>query len=224
MDRGNKRRGEKNGCMAIESEIKFTVTDRTVFDRIAALDEIASWRTLDQGIIRHTDTYFDTVDYRMCREKIVFRLRTTGHGSVLALKAEAPSGEGFFRRIEVEAETMATAEDIVHGHLPDLPPVSALFDRIGIVNLFRSLESVNNRRVILLARGGEKADYELVLDDVTFCGAKGKAAVLELEVESLAGAENGLNRIGQWLNERFDLKEAGPSKYILGMELVGGMY
>ena len=208
--------------MTIESEIKFTVPDRTLFDRVAALNEIAVYSTTDCGVSLHTDTYFDTADYRLYREKIVFRLRSSTSGSVLALKAQAPPGEGFYRRIEIEVPTDVTPEDIVRGHLPDLPPVTALFDRVGIVNLFRSLEATNTRRIIILNRGNEPC-YELVLDDVTFCGPKGTAGVLELEVESLTGTDDGLQHIGRWLTGHFDLRPAGPSKYILGMELVGGV-
>jgi hypothetical protein len=58
---------------------------------------------------------------------------------------------------------------------------------------------------------------------VTFCGPKGTAGVLELEVESLTGMDDGLRHIGRWLTGHFDLRPAGPSKYILGMELVGGV-
>ena len=37
------------------------------------------------------------------------------------------------------------------------------------------------------------------------------------------GTDEDLHRIGTWLTERFDLKPAGPSKYILGMNLVGNV-
>ncbi|MFC1541947.1 hypothetical protein ACFL50_05815, partial [Candidatus Latescibacterota bacterium] len=63
--------------------------------------------------------------------------------------------------------------------------------------------------------------YELVLDDVTFIGPRGIYKVCELEVESLDGTDEELEKIGAWLKERFDLEYAGPSKYILGMKKVG---
>ena len=207
--------------MAIESEIKLSVPDRAIFGRIASLGEIAGFRTVDNGISRHTDTYFDTGDLRLYREKIVFRLRTSDNKNILACKTQGPSREGIFRRIETEAETIIAADDILRGNLPDIPPVRALYERIGIVGLTKSLCVTNDRHTIRLDRGGSTM-FELVLDDVTFCGPRGRASVLELEVESLSGSDEELTEIGGWLAGTFGLPEAGPSKYILGMQLVGG--
>ena len=69
--------------------------------------------------------------------------------------------------------------------------------------------------------GGNTERYELVLDDVTFHGRVGDAAMLELEVEMRGGNEDELHRIGLWLEERFRLNPTGPSKYISGMDLAG---
>jgi inorganic triphosphatase YgiF len=68
---------------------------------------------------------------------------------------------------------------------------------------------------------GDKAEYEMALDDVTFTGPRGTASVWELEIESLIGTENDLERIGAWLTDRYPLEKAGPSKFCLGMQLVG---
>ncbi|MBA7591903.1 hypothetical protein ES708_34074 [subsurface metagenome] len=74
----------------------------------------------------------------------------------------------------------------------------------------------------MLARDGINM-FELVLDDVTFAGPGGTHKALEVEVESITPDDSDLLRIGDWLSERFPLCPAGPSKYILGMERVGGM-
>ena len=208
--------------MAIESEIKFRVPDRAIFDRIVSLGEIAGLKTVNRGIRCHTDIYFDTADFRLCREKIVFRLRISENGRILACKAQGVSGEGIYRRIEIEAETGLAADDIVRGALPDIPPVRALYDRVGIVELTKSLGVTNNRHTIGLVRGSTTL-FELVLDDVTFCGPRGRASALELEVESRSGSDEELTGIGVWLAGTFGLSCAGPSKYILGMQLVGGV-
>ena len=64
---------------------------------------------------------------------------------------------------------------------------------------------------------------ELVLDDVTFSGPGGEKGVLELEIEAMTGDEKDLRKIGDWLSKRYDINPAGPSKYILGMNLVGNV-
>jgi inorganic triphosphatase YgiF len=207
--------------MAIESEIKFTVPDRTVFDQIASLREIAAFEARNRGIHRHRDTYFDTGDLLLLRSKVVFRLRESRKGAVLTFKAQATGGGDFYRRVEVEAPANVPAEDIERGLLPPVPPVEELRKRFGNPSLFPALTVENNRRIITLSRL-DIPRFELDLDDVVFSGPRGKAGVLELEVESLGWEDDSLRDIGAWLRARFPLEPAGPSKYILGMELVGG--
>jgi hypothetical protein len=88
------------------------------------------------------------------------------------------------------------------------------------VRLAPGLAAVNDRHTLLLSRGGDP-EFELVLDDVRFTGPGGTVQVLELEVEAVSGSHEELQAIAAWLSRRFDLAPAGPSKYILGMELVG---
>lgn len=206
--------------MPIESEIKFTVPDHETLDRIAALRDVASFEARDTGIHGHRDTYFDTEDLTLLRSKIVFRLREGKKGAVLAFKAQAPGGSGYFRRIEVEAPVSLSIADVEAGRLPDIPPVQELWKQTGHVALYPALTVNNRRRIVNLSKIGIPR-FELALDDVTFTGPRGNAHVLELEVESLGWEDAALRDIAVWLRERFPLEPAGPSKYLLGMELVG---
>jgi len=210
--------------MSVETELKFDVPDRRVLAEAARLEEIAGYSVEDRGLVPHTDTYFDTRDYRLFHGKAVFRLRSRESGSTLTFKAaDAAGGETggrVFRRIEIEDVTDVAAEDVSKGNLPDIPPVRALRERFGEIPLFPCLTVRNDRRVLLL--GKEDAPrFEMVLDDVLFSGPGGEKRVFELEVEALTGDMEELERIGSWLNARFDLRDAGPSKYIRGMKSVG---
>lgn len=207
--------------MPIESEIKFTVPDRSVFDRIRALREVAEFDLRDTGLHGHRDTYFDTPDRLFLRSKAVFRLREGRRGAVLAFKTQAPGGGDFYRRVEVEAPAEVSAADIARGVRPAVPPVEELRKRFGDPVLEPALTVTNNRRILIMSRIGIPR-FEMALDDVTFSGPRGSASVLELEVESLGWEDAALRDIAAWLRERFPLEPAGPSKYILGMELVGG--
>jgi len=88
--------------MAIQSEIKYTVPDKALFDTIKSFSENACYLSVDRGTAQHTDTYFDTSGLRLYHEKIVLRLRTTESGSILTFKAQGPPGYGFHRRIEIK--------------------------------------------------------------------------------------------------------------------------
>lgn len=127
--------------MAIETELKFTVHDRSIFDRIILLDEIAGYRTIPRGIIRIRDTFFDTPDTRLLKEGVVFRLRITDTSSVLTYKTQKASNGSAYQRIEIESETDANVNDICSGNMPDIPPVEALREKIGTVTLSPSLRT-----------------------------------------------------------------------------------
>ena len=206
--------------MPIESEIKFTVPDKRIFNRVASLKAIAGYKTVDKGVKPHTDTCFDTRDFLLFRGQAVFRLRRCENESVLTFKFQGTSKDNIYRRIEIEHKTDASVEDIAHGHLPDIPPVKALYEHMGSVKLAPSLTVSNRRRIFLLTQKDIPC-FELVLDDIMFSGPGGERGIYELEIESLTGSDDSLKRIGAWLAGRFDLKHAGPSKYILGMKLVG---
>jgi len=210
--------------MPIETEIKFTVLSGDDLDHLAALVEVAGFALEDKGSVNILDTCFDTPDLRFFREKIVFRHRRKNDRSVLTFKAQGPSDsgmDGIHRRIEVEEPTTLTPNDIAAGCRADHPAFAALRERVGEVRIAPRLTVRNRRRLRNLVHDGE-ALFEMALDDVVFSGPNGKRPVCELEVEKLSGSDDDLGRIAAWLRERFRLEPAGPSKYILGMTLVGG--
>ncbi|MFA6471684.1 MAG: CYTH domain-containing protein [Candidatus Latescibacterota bacterium] len=206
--------------MGFESELKYTVRDKDIFTRVAGLQEIDAYRVRDKGFHFHRDTYFDTEDRRLLKAKVVFRHREQKKSSILTFKAPGKSGCGFYHRIEIEAVTVATPEEITGGNLPDLTPVKEAAGYFGNESLTAALSVANNRRILELSRQ-RIPRFEIALDDVTFAGPGGTAHVMELEVESVAWEDEDLKSVGEWLTGRFDLFPAGPSKYILGMELVG---
>lgn len=214
--------------MACETEIKYTVPDPAIFQAVTACTDIAGYAVEDRGIARHTDTYLDTTDRRLYHGKIVLRLREHADRTELTFKAgvapcpdasPAIESDVLYRRIEIDHMLDTTTERVISDGIPDSPPLDALRERVGDVRLEPSLTVINDRHtLILLADGGPR--FELVLDDVTFSGPRGKVRIRELEVESIGGSDEELMAVARWLTGRFDLEPAGPSKYIRGMELV----
>jgi len=206
--------------MVMETELKFTVHDRAVFDGVRAMKRIGGYDLVDRGAAVHTDTYFDTGDLCMFNGKVILRMRACVDGTVLTFKAQARSYDGIYRRVEINEPVDITPEAIGSGACDDLPPMTALREQVGDIALAPSLTVRNNRHTIHCVREG-LPQFEIVLDDVTFSGPRGEAHALELEVESLGGSDDDLSIIGRELSERFNLAPAGPSKYILGMKLLG---
>ncbi len=208
--------------MAIETELKFTVPDRKLFAEIVSLETIADYSAIDCGTKIITDTYFDTADSLLYNGKAVFRLRRKNSGRVLTFKSQQRSEGSFYRRNEIEYPVDIDPDAILNVPLPDNAACHAFEKMFGSVQLIISMTAVNNRHTILLDRDGT-AEFELVLDDVTFTGPRGAFRACELEVESLGGADAALEKIGAWLRKKFKLSNAGPSKYILGMTNVGNI-
>ena len=215
--------------MACETEIKYTVPDPAIFEAVTGLTEIAGYSVEDRGIARHTDTYLDTTDRLLFHAKIVLRLREHADHTELTFKArsapcteESPEIESdeLYRRIEIDQRLDMTSESVISDGIPESPPLDALHERMGDVHLEPSLTVANDRHTLILSGDGASC-FELVLDDVTFTGTRGTEHVRELEVESIDGSDAELMAVARWLTDRFGLEPAGPSKYILGMELVG---
>jgi inorganic triphosphatase YgiF len=206
--------------VAIETELKYAVSDPAVFDRIAALTDIAGYSSIDSGVVNIVDIAFDTSDHALYHGAAVFRLREAGGKRFLTFKAHAPSDGSYYRRIEEESPAMCSIDDIAAGRLPDIPPVRELYARFGNRALTPSLTTYNSRRRFDLVMNSIHR-YELALDDVTFTGPRGNAHILEIEIEALTDDHDDLDAIGAWLCKRFSLAKAGPSKFVLGMDLVG---
>ncbi|HUT62712.1 MAG TPA: CYTH domain-containing protein [Anaerolineae bacterium] len=206
--------------MPVETELKLILPDRESMKHVASLAEIVGYAVEDRGLEKHTDVYFDTLDFQLFQRKIILRFRTRAHTSFITFKAQGETSGEIYRRIEIEEKTNKTVDDISRGLLTDTAPLKALYEHTGKVNLSPSLYVENNRHILLLT-SEDIPRFELALDEVTFSGPKGMKKVFELEVESLSGEDKDLKKIGQWLAGRFNLRSAGPSKYIQGMKLVG---
>ena len=75
-------------------------------------------------------------------------------------------------------------------------------------------------------RAFESEDYDVVVTDYMLIDgdACDLVSIVHIDVPVVVVTEAGdedLKRIGNWLTGRYDLIQAGPSKYLCGMELVG---
>lgn len=209
-----------------EIEIKFSASGQDVLDRMAATDVLGGFTVVPVGIKPHEDIYFDTAALTLFHGCAVLRLRVKPSSSILTFKAQDDTvcdvRDPLHRRIEIERATDASPEDIAGGACDTLEPMTALRERFGVVALGVCMTACNERRVLHLAKDGNPL-YEMALDDVIFKGPRGERRIFEIEVESMGGGDDDLRRIERILREEYGLTPAGPSKYIHGMELVGGV-
>lgn len=210
--------------MAIEKEIKFTVKKSGILEKIHEMGKICGFVFSDIKEEPHEDVYFDTPDYLLYKEKMVLRLRKNSTGKKLAFKAQSVESftGGIHRRIEIETEVRYKPSDICKGKADSESPLRGLFGRTGLVVLMEVLKVKNKRKIMDVFRGNKKI-CEIVSDDVRFSGPGGKRKTMELEIELADGTENDITKIADVISEKFRLEPAPPSKYLLGMELVGGI-
>jgi inorganic triphosphatase YgiF len=205
----------------IESEMKFIPESPSVLKEIERLKSIPGWKIEDGGEHCHIDTYYDTPDRLLYKTGIVLRHREKERYSVVSFKARGEPDTEIFRRIEINAPTDITADELMLKGT-HLEPFSALYESAGTENLDLSpaLKVNNCRHILFLVREGQRG-IEVSLDTVEFSGIRGKAVLYEIELESISTTDQELREAGEWLREKFDLKQSGPSKYIYGMDKVG---
>jgi inorganic triphosphatase YgiF len=211
------------GKMSTESELKFVVPDKSLFEGILSLKGIERYCFIDKGITEITDYYFDTPDRKLYHGKAVLRLRVTKEKSVITFKTQKKKEGNVHKRNEIESETTASVENFISGNIGgENEALRAFRDCFGDVEIKNILKNENDRHIIILSRN-DIPYYEMALDSVTFTGPGGKAYIFELEIEALTENHEDIEKIGDWLKARFSLEHAGPSKYIHGMQLVGGI-
>ncbi len=193
---------------------------------MAVTSALGGFTVIPVGLKPHEDIYFDTEARTLFHGCAVLRLRVKPSARILTFKAQdgtvCDARDPLHRRIEIERATDASPEDIAGGKCNTLEPMTALRERFGGVALAVCMTARNERRVLHLAMDGNPL-YEMALDDVMFKGPRGERRIFEIEVESIGGGDEDLRCIERILREEYGLEPAGPSKYIHGMELVGGV-
>ena len=96
--------------MALETEIKLSLPPRAA-GRLAAHPLLAGIKPLRQRLL---NTYYDTPDLRLQRERIAVRYRKKGWQWLLTVKCAAPSAGGLARRNEWEVPGLPGEFDFSH--------------------------------------------------------------------------------------------------------------
>ena len=195
----------------VEIELKYRVVDAAAGDRYLAADEIAGFRP--SSAVRSTqveDRYIDTANGAMARAGFAARLRQTAKTTTVAVKSSVRRvGTGnVHRREELEGPADRTA------HPRDWPPSDArslILEQCGDAPLVEVVTIRQLRRKRILQRDG--TSVELSLDEVDAVSrSRVVGRFVELEVELMAGDEEGLADIDRELAADAGLAPADTSK------------
>lgn len=197
--------------MATEIEMKLSVPNEDILNRILEDPELTQYMKDDYETRHMCSTYYDTADGALSQRKWTLRLRDEGGHTVAAFKTANMSDDaGFFTRNEWQC----SAENIIEA-------IPLLIDQ----GAPRELKSLLKGTPLVATCGAEfdrKAAYLFMDDGVRiemagdlgylFSGDK-KEPICELELELLYGDAASLPPLCEQLMENYDILEEKRSKY-----------
>jgi CHAD domain-containing protein len=170
--------------------------------------------------VRNVDTYLDTFDWSLLKNRLSLRYRVSNRAAVYTLKSIGPIEDGIARRMETEIPLDGPVD------VPTVVPVKPIRKLVdGIVYPRKLLEQIqvrtDRRRYRLISPEG--ADVELCFDTSSF-SLKGfhqrrrTQKLDELEAEILTGPETALEALSSLLSKKFPYSPSRASKFEVAIE------
>jgi inorganic triphosphatase YgiF len=202
----------------VEIEWQFAVADLEAFRRWIVGRTLAGWAVVPRGVVRLSDTYVDTADWRVWRSGHALRLRRSGARVEVTLKGLTRGQRGLARRREI---TSPVPDARVPALRTARGQVAARVRTIAGDARLRRLFALRTRRQVFAVRHGRRNVAELALD-ATRIAARGKERRLwRVEVEVKAGPPALVARFVATLRRRRHLRAAKRSKFEEGLAIAG---
>jgi inorganic triphosphatase YgiF len=194
------------GIKPAEIELKLVLPGQEVEVAVVACLRENDYTVEDLDPVRTVDTYLDTFDWSLMKNKLSLRYRVSNDATAYTLKSIGPIEDGIARRMETEIPLDRPAD------VPKVIPVKRLRKLVdGIVfprNLLEQIQVRTDRRRYRVI-SPEGADVELSFDTSSF-SLKGfhkprrtrKLDVLEAEI--LTGPETSLEALSTFLSKKFN--------------------
>ena len=170
--------------------------------------------------VRNVDTYLDTFDWLLMKNKLSLRYRVSNGASMYTLKSIGPLEEGIARRMETEIPLNRPVD------IPTLIPVKQIRKQVdGIIFPRRLLEQIlirtDRRRYRVVSP--EEGEMELAFDTSSFSlrglyRPRHAQKLHELEAELLNGPETALGALSSLLLNRFGYSPSKASKFEVAIE------
>ncbi len=170
--------------------------------------------------VRNVDTYLDTFDWSLMKNKLSLRYRVSNSAWMYTVKSIGPVEDGIARRMETETSLDGPVD------IPTRIPVKQIRKLVDdIIFPRRLLEQIqirtSRRRYRVISP--EEAEIELVFDTSTFAlrGLQKPRRVHkleELEGEILNGPEGALQSLSALLSARFHYPPSKASKFEVAVE------
>lgn len=196
--------------MALETEIKLSLPPRAA-GKLAAHPVLAGTQALRQRLL---NTYYDTPDLRLQRQRVAVRYRRKGRDWLLTVKCAAPSAGGLAQRNEWEVPARPGEFDFSHVDNDELRTLLEAL-RPELTPVF----TTDFTRTAWLLEAAPGVRIELALDRGRIEAAGRHAAICEIELELQAGEIADLFAAARELQRDLPLHPEAPSKAERGYRL-----
>jgi triphosphatase len=204
----------------LETELKLVLTGQEAdLGVIAYLGECGY--TVEQlDPVRNVDTYLDTFDWLLLKNKLALRFRISNGTAMYTLKSIEPIEDGIAKRMETEILLDKPVD--VPTRVP-VKPIRKLVD--GIIFPRKLLEHIqirtDRRRYRLLSP--ERAEIELAFDTSGFSlrglhKPRRTQRLNELEAEIRNGSGTALEALSRLLSSKFNYPASTASKFEVAIE------
>jgi hypothetical protein len=223
------------GWGMFESEIAYMITDNSLdmMMDLAGITSLLRYRMRPRGTVRIDDSYFDTKQGLLRKQKINLRIRKTGNDLLLSIKSDPQRlpGRGIRRR-EVELpwsyQSLMRIADQLKIEPPALTRVgfsrlspSKVLGKMGLDPIQVRLTSRTVRDIVRQDKPRSSAIAELDIDDVTYFGET-RIRVSEVEIEAKGTRSSRVvQEIGEALASLYpgSMKEWSYGKLVTGLAI-----
>ncbi len=209
-----------SGQSKSEVELKLVLPGQGAGSAIVKVMVDDHYTVEDLDPVRNVDTYLDTFDWSLMKNKLSLRYRISNGTSMYTLKSIGPVEEGIARRMETEVPLDRPVGD------PTLVPVKQIRKLVDHIIFPRKLlEQVQIRTYRRRYRvvSPEEAEIEFALDSSTFAlrglhKPRRVQKLEELEAELLNGPERALQSLSALLSDKFHYPPSKASKFEVAIE------
>jgi CHAD domain-containing protein len=204
----------------IETELKLVLPGREAEAAVVACLRENGYTDEPLDPVRNIDTYLDTFDWSLLKNRLALRYRVSSGAAMYTLKSIGPIDDGIARRTETEIPLDGPVD--APATIP-AKPIRKLVD--GIVFPRKLLEQVqvrtDRRRYRLISPEG--ADVELCFDTSRFSlkglhPRRSAQGLDELEAEIRSGPETALAALSSLLSKKFGYSPSRTSKFEAAVE------
>ncbi len=196
-----------------EIEVKFTVPSDAIFKEIELQEKIEGFKILNKKTINIENSYLDTENQDLKKNKALLRIRRGDDKIIVAFKRKIEQEGNLFIRDEIEKKISQKDLDKIQDL--KIEPVKKVKEIIGNETLREQPDKNRNKRTVLnLARDKQgPIEIEMALNRVTFLKNDQKSMPFyEIEIESKGISKEKLKEFGSILEAKYNLEPSTMGK------------